>query len=59
MPTSATGRSAYLWYRRKPEEVAEVAKKMEAIGVDMIGLMTGMSYEGVAAGEIPEQIKAR
>ena len=42
-----------------PEEVAEVAKKMEAIGVDMIGLMTGMSYEGVAAGEIPEQIKAR
>ncbi|MEG0279455.1 MAG: histidine biosynthesis protein [Morganella sp. (in: enterobacteria)] len=42
-----------------PEDVARVAKKMEAIGVDMIGLMTGMSYEGVGAGEIPEQIKAR
>ncbi|WP_152656101.1 histidine biosynthesis protein [Oceanobacillus sp. CFH 90083] len=42
-----------------PEEVAEVAKRMESIGVDMIGLMTGMSYEGVAAGEIPQIIKER
>lgn len=42
-----------------PEEVAEVAKNMEDIGVDMIGLMTGMSYEGVAAGEIPNIIKER
>lgn len=42
-----------------PEEVAEVAKRMESIGVDMIGLMTGMSYEGVAAGEIPQVIKER
>lgn len=42
-----------------PEDVAKVAKDMENIGVDMIGLMTGMSYEGVAAGEIPEVIKER
>src|SRR5699024_9617322 len=42
-----------------PEDVAKVAKAMENIGVDMIGLMTGMSYEGVAAGEIPEVIKER
>lgn len=42
-----------------PKEVAEVAKKMEQIGVDMIGLMTGMSYEGVAAGQIPSVIKDR
>lgn len=42
-----------------PEAVATVAKKMEKIGVDMIGLMTGMSYEGVAAGEIPREIKER
>ena len=44
---------------RTPEEVAKVAKEMEAIGVDMIGLMTGMSYEGTAAGEIPLVIKER
>lgn len=42
-----------------PEEVAEVAKAMENIGVDMIGLMTGMSYEGVKAGEIHPHIKLR
>lgn len=42
-----------------PEEVAKTAKAMEKIGVDFIGLMTGMSYEGVAAGEIPETIKER
>ena len=44
---------------KTPEEVSEVAKKMEKIGVDMIGLMTGMSYEGVDAGEIHPEIKAR
>ncbi|HWR62655.1 MAG TPA: histidine biosynthesis protein [Clostridia bacterium] len=42
-----------------PEEVARVAGEMEKIGVDFIGLMTGMSYEGVAAGEIPEIIRER
>lgn len=42
-----------------PEEVAEAAKQMEQIGVDMIGLMTGMSYDGVKAGEIPDFIKDR
>lgn len=44
---------------RTPEEVASVAKRMQEIGVDMIGLMTGMSYEGVAAGDIPQMIKDR
>lgn len=42
-----------------PEEVSSVAKKLQDIGVDMIGLMTGMSYEGVKAGEIPEIIEQR
>ena len=42
-----------------PEEVAKTAKKMEQIGVDMSGLMTGMSYEGVEAGQIHPQLKAR
>ena len=32
---------------------------MEEIGTDMIGMMTGMSYEGVAAGEIPSLMKER
>lgn len=41
------------------EEVRDTAKKMEAIGVDMIGLMTGMSYEGVEAGQIPSAIRER
>ncbi len=44
---------------RTPEEVAEVAKSMESIGVDLIGLMTGMSYEGAEAGEIHPIIKER
>ncbi|MFY9612292.1 MAG: hypothetical protein WAQ12_02025 [Tissierellaceae bacterium] len=44
---------------RSPEEVAKVAKDMENIGVDMIGLMTGMSYEGAAAGEIHPVVKER
>lgn len=35
-----------------PEDVMKVAKQMEEIGVDFIGLMTGMSYEGVEAGKI-------
>ncbi len=42
-----------------PEDVAKIAKEMEKIGVDLIGLMTGMSYEGTAAGEIPIAIKER
>lgn len=42
-----------------PEEVYQTAKQMEGIGVDMVGLMTGMSYEGVAAGEIHPEIKDR
>lgn len=42
-----------------PEEVAKTAKRMEDAGCDMIGLMTGMSYEGTAAGDIPSIIKDR
>ncbi|MEW6398288.1 MAG: histidine biosynthesis protein [Bacillota bacterium] len=42
-----------------PEEVAAVARQMEVAGVDLIGLMTGMSYEGVKAGEIPSLIRDR
>ncbi|MGD9559955.1 MAG: hypothetical protein AB7V55_05035 [Oscillospiraceae bacterium] len=42
-----------------PEEVARVAKQMEEVGTDMIGMMTGMSYEGVKAGEIHPQLKER
>ena len=42
-----------------PEEVGSVAKQMESMGVDMIGLMTGMSYGGADAGDIPQEIKER
>jgi hypothetical protein len=42
-----------------PEDVAMTARRMEDMGVDMIGLMTGMSYEGADAGEIPDSIKDR
>lgn len=41
------------------ESVRRVAKQMEEIGTDMIGLMTGMSYEGVEAGQIHPVIKER
>lgn len=43
----------------KPEEVERVAKSMESIGTDMIGMMTGMSYEGVEAGSIHPLLKER
>ncbi len=42
-----------------PDEVAAVASQMEGLGVDMIGLMTGMSYGGADAGDIPNEIKER
>ncbi|HOO74187.1 MAG TPA: hypothetical protein PLS66_02760 [Tepiditoga sp.] len=44
---------------RTPEEVHKTAKAMEEIGVDLIGLMTGMSYEGAEAGEIHPVVKER
>jgi|SRR5690625_774670 len=44
---------------RTSEEVAKVAKKMEEIGGDMIGLMTGMTYKGLGAGEISNETKER
>lgn len=42
-----------------PKEVAEVARQMQDVGVDFIGLMTGMSYEGVDAGEIAPPVRER
>lgn len=42
-----------------PQEVADAACRMQEIGVDLIGLMTGMSYEGVTAGEIAPPVRAR
>lgn len=42
-----------------PDEVASVARQMEEMGVDMIGLMSGMSYEGVQGGEIHPFMKER
>jgi len=42
-----------------PQNVADTARKMEDSGVDFVGLMTGMSYEGVKAGEIAVPVKAR
>lgn len=42
-----------------PEEVVCVARQMESVGTDMIGMMTGMSYEGVEAGQIPSVLKER
>ena len=44
---------------KTPKDVEIVAKDMENIGVDFIGLMTGMSYEGVKAGEIHVEIEER
>ena len=43
----------------RPTQVAETAKRMQDLGVDLIGLMTGMSYEGVAAGESPVPVRER
>lgn len=42
-----------------PDQVADTAKRMQDLGVDLIGLMTGMSYEGVAAGEIAPPVRQR
>lgn len=42
-----------------PEDVARIAKELEDMGVDMIGLMTGMTYQGVEAGEISPVVKER
>ena len=42
-----------------PEEVAEATKKMEKIGVDMIGIMSGMSYLGSKGGKLNLDVKDR
>ena len=42
-----------------PEDVTRVAKELENIGVDFIGIMTGMSYEGTEAGKIHPFIEER
>jgi putative N-acetylmannosamine-6-phosphate epimerase len=42
-----------------PDDVAKIAKQMEAIGVDMIGLLSGMSYAGLKSGTIHPEMKER
>lgn len=42
-----------------PSDVAKTVVAMRQIGVDLIGLMTGLSYEGVAAGVVPDAIRER
>lgn len=42
-----------------PDEVGETVASMKKIGIDIIGLMTGFSYEGVAAGDIPGHVRER
>jgi len=42
-----------------PSDVAATVAKMRAMGVDLIGLMTGLSYEGVEAGAIPGGVRDR
>jgi hypothetical protein len=42
-----------------PAEVAGTVALMREMGVDLIGLMTGLSYEGVTAGAIPELVGER
>lgn len=42
-----------------PEDVFRVARSMQDIGVNMIGMMTGMSYEGVEAGKIHPALEER
>ena len=37
-------------------DVGKVARQMEDMGVDLIGLMTSMSYDGLSAGEIPQDV---
>jgi len=42
-----------------PSDVADTAVEMRTMGVDLIGLMTGLSYEGVEAGAIPDGVRDR
>lgn len=42
-----------------PQDVREIARKMEDLGIEMIGLMTGMSYGGISAGAIHDETKRR
>jgi len=44
---------------RSPQEVKEATQKMEDVGVDMIGLMTGLTYLGEKAGNVPPEVKER
>lgn len=43
----------------RPDDVFRLAKEMENIGVDMIGMMTGMSYEGIEAGKLHPLLNER
>jgi hypothetical protein len=41
------------------DDVARTVGAMRAMDVDLIGLMTGLSYEGVHAGAIPTRVRER
>jgi hypothetical protein len=42
-----------------PEDVSKVAKRMQETGVDLIGILTGMTYQGLNAGSMSSEIKQR
>ena len=42
-----------------PEEVSEVTKKMEDIGVDMVGIMSGMTYMGLKSGKLTPDMRGK
>ena len=41
------------------EEIIEAIHNLEDIGADFIGMMTGMSYEGIEAGRIHPEVERR
>lgn len=44
---------------RTPQDVARVAGEMEQVGVDVIGLVTNMSYSGAGAGNLDPYVEER
>ena len=40
-------------------QVAATVLSMKQMGVDLVGLMTGLSYEGISAGEVPTTVRER
>lgn len=44
---------------RTVEDVSGIAKKLEKAGADLVGLMTGMTYQGLKAKEVSPELKER